>query len=160
MATLVVVFAFAVGRSVMRQDDWLQWSQSLERQAAGLTWPTWNPDWPPLPPSPMPHADFSGPYAFAATHSQELRYIPCFCGCGRQGHPSNADCYLREITPAGRPTWDDHSFSCTTCVNVTREVALMMKMERPLREIRWEIEAHHKGLETATPQVPTDNVTP
>lgn len=93
-------------------------------------------------------------------HSRELRYIPCFCGCGRQGHESNADCYLKAVTKSGRPTWDDHSFTCTTCVDVTREVALMTKMGRPLREIRREIEAHHSGPSTPTPEVPTSEMTP
>ncbi len=156
-AAFVAMVAFAVGRSFIAQDDWLQWTHVLEVQAAGFTWPSWNPDWPPLPPSPVQHADFSGPYAFAATHREELRYIPCFCGCGRLGHRSNADCYLRSMSADGRPEWDDHSFTCTTCVDVTREVALMMKMGRPLGEIRREIEAHHTGNATATPEVPADH---
>lgn len=80
LAGVAVVVGVLVIRSFIRLDDWLQWKNELERQAAGFAWPAWNADWPPLPESPTPHGDFSGPYAFAAIHSRELRYIPCFCG--------------------------------------------------------------------------------
>lgn len=160
LAAVVAVLGVVMIRSFMRQDDWVRWSHALEQQTAGFTWPRWNPEWPPLPPSRTPHADVTGPYAFAALHSADLRYIPCFCGCGRQGHHSNADCYLKAVTPSGLPTWDDHSFTCTTCVNVTREVALMSTMGRSLLEIRREIDAHHSGPATPTPQVPTGEMTP
>ncbi len=150
---------FAIVRSVVRQDNWLQWRQSLEQQAAGFAWPPWERQWPALPLSPRTSGDFSGPYAFAALHVLELRHIPCFCGCERQGHKSNADCYLRGMTPSGMPIWDDHSFTCATSVNVTREVALMMKAGRPLSEIRREIEAHHRGGRMSPPPVLTSATT-
>ena len=157
---LLVLFAFVAVlgvvmiRSIVRQAAWVRWSQALEQQGRGFMWPRWNPEWPPLPPSRSPHADVTGPYAFAAIHSRELRYIPCFCGCARQGHESNADCYLETVAANGGATWSDHSFTCKTCVDVTREVALMTQMGRTLRDIRREIEDHHSGPSTPTPQIP------
>ena len=35
-------------------------------------------------------------YRFAITNRATLRYIPCYCGCGAQGHTSNASCYIRD----------------------------------------------------------------
>ena len=33
-------------------------------------------------------------YRFAIANRDTLRYIPCYCGCGADGHTSNASCYL------------------------------------------------------------------
>lgn len=34
-------------------------------------------------------------YRFAIANQDTLQYVPCFCGCGADGHTSNASCYLR-----------------------------------------------------------------
>ena len=40
-------------------------------------------------------------YRFAITNRDTLRYIPCYCGCGTEGHTSNASCYVKDSsTPA------------------------------------------------------------
>lgn len=40
-------------------------------------------------------------YRFAITNRDTLRYIPCYCGCGSEGHTSNASCYIKDSsTPA------------------------------------------------------------
>jgi hypothetical protein len=40
-------------------------------------------------------------YRFAIANRKTLRYIPCYCGCGAEGHTSNASCYLKDhSTPA------------------------------------------------------------
>jgi hypothetical protein len=45
-------------------------------------------------------------YRFAVANRETLRWIPCFCGCGTEGHKSNADCYLKDIRPDGSITFD------------------------------------------------------
>ncbi len=35
-------------------------------------------------------------YRFAIANRDTLRYIPCYCGCGAQGHTSNASCYVQD----------------------------------------------------------------
>ena len=46
-------------------------------------------------------------YEFQVTHGQLMRYIPCFCGCGRNnGHRSNRDCYVRRVNPDGSVVFD------------------------------------------------------
>lgn len=35
-------------------------------------------------------------YRFAIANRDTLRYIPCYCGCGAEGHTSNASCYVKD----------------------------------------------------------------
>jgi hypothetical protein len=35
-------------------------------------------------------------YRFAISNRDTLRYIPCYCGCGAEGHTSNASCYIKD----------------------------------------------------------------
>jgi Protein of unknown function with PCYCGC motif len=48
-------------------------------------------------------------YRFAIANRDTLRYIPCFCGCGEEGHASNADCYIKEVKSDGSIVFDDMS---------------------------------------------------
>lgn len=45
-------------------------------------------------------------YRFAIANRGTLRWIPCFCGCGREGHMSNADCYIKNVQPDGSVVFD------------------------------------------------------
>jgi hypothetical protein len=49
-------------------------------------------------------------YRFAAANPEVLRWMPCFCGCGTDGHRSNADCYVRERRADGSVLLDPMSF--------------------------------------------------
>lgn len=45
-------------------------------------------------------------YRFAIANRETLRYIPCFCGCGAEGHTSNASCYLKDFSTPEHPVFD------------------------------------------------------
>jgi hypothetical protein len=45
-------------------------------------------------------------YRFAVANRETLRWIPCFCGCGSEGHTSNADCYVKAVKPDGSIVFD------------------------------------------------------
>ncbi len=45
-------------------------------------------------------------YRFAIANRALLNQIPCFCGCGAEGHRGNADCYVEEVRPDGTVTFD------------------------------------------------------
>jgi hypothetical protein len=49
-------------------------------------------------------------YRFAAANPEVLQWMPCFCGCGTDGHRSNADCYVRERRADGSVLLDPMSF--------------------------------------------------
>lgn len=48
-------------------------------------------------------------YGWAVAHGDELQYIPCFCGCGRFGHKSNRDCYVKAFNADGTITFTSHA---------------------------------------------------
>ena len=46
-------------------------------------------------------------YEFQVTHGDLMRWMPCFCGCGRTaGHRSNRDCYIRRVNADGSVVFD------------------------------------------------------
>jgi hypothetical protein len=45
-------------------------------------------------------------YRFALANRDTLRYIPCYCGCGEQGHTSNASCYIQDKSTPEKPIFD------------------------------------------------------
>ncbi|GIW04010.1 MAG: hypothetical protein KatS3mg059_0630 [Thermomicrobiales bacterium] len=55
-------------------------------------------------------AEVQEAYRFAVAHPDVLRSMPCFCGCGAQGHTSNYDCYVREVRADGSVLLDPMSF--------------------------------------------------
>lgn len=48
-------------------------------------------------------------YRYAVEHGDELRYVPCFCGCYRFGHTSNRDCYIKAANRNGTLTFTSHA---------------------------------------------------
>jgi hypothetical protein len=48
-------------------------------------------------------------YRFAVEQGDELRYIPCMCGCGKFGHTSNRDCYIKADHADGTLTFTSHA---------------------------------------------------
>ena len=50
-------------------------------------------------------------YRFAITNRDTLRYIPCYCGCGSEGHTSNASCYLKDVSTPGNLQFDRMSLA-------------------------------------------------
>ena len=45
-------------------------------------------------------------YRLALANRSMLRYIPCYCGCGEQGHTSNASCYFKDDSTPEKPVFD------------------------------------------------------
>jgi len=45
-------------------------------------------------------------YRFVIANRDTLRYIPCYCGCGEQGHTSNASCYFQDNSTPEKPLFD------------------------------------------------------
>jgi hypothetical protein len=56
-------------------------------------------------------ADVRELYEFAARRPDVLRYMPCFCGCWREGHRSNYDCFVDEVHRDGRVDIDRMGFT-------------------------------------------------
>jgi uncharacterized protein with PCYCGC motif len=40
-------------------------------------------------------------YEFQIENGDLMRWMPCFCGCGDDGHRNNRDCYVKQVNPDG-----------------------------------------------------------
>jgi hypothetical protein len=50
-------------------------------------------------------------YRFAILNRDTLQYIPCYCGCGPDGHTSNASCYFKDSSTPANPVFDRMSLA-------------------------------------------------
>lgn len=50
-------------------------------------------------------------YRFAIANPDILHYIPCYCGCGAEGHTSNASCYVKDYSTPGKLVFDRMSLN-------------------------------------------------
>lgn len=48
-------------------------------------------------------------YTQAVAHRDELRYVPCYCGCGGLGHTAVVDCHIASVAGDGSITYERHS---------------------------------------------------
>lgn len=46
-------------------------------------------------------------YQFALANPEVLSKIPCYCGCGAEGHTSVKDCFVQEVRADGTVVWDE-----------------------------------------------------
>ena len=98
-------------------------------------------------------------YDFAAQHPEILKYVPCYCGCGSQGHSANESCFVARRDAKGNVLeWDTHGFGCTICVDVAREALQLYSSGADVVSIRAAIEKRwspgNAGGRTPTPHPP------
>jgi len=80
-------------------------------------------------------------YDFAAQHPEILKYVPCYCGCGAQGHSANESCFVARRDAKGNVLeWDAHGFGCTICIDVAREAMQLYSSGADVVSIRSAIE--------------------
>lgn len=95
-------------------------------------------------------------YEFAARHPEVLQYVPCYCGCEREGHGGNHDCFVKTRTANGTVTaWDTHGIGCAICLDVGRDAMMLFNSGASVRQIRVAIEgkyASHFPSSTPTPR--------
>ncbi|PYS52299.1 MAG: hypothetical protein DMG13_16550 [Acidobacteria bacterium] len=73
-----------------------------------------DPSWPELPAA----TSFSHPmelvraaYAFAVRRPDVVQYLPCYCGCEKQGHRSLEFCFVKKRKASGIAEWDGMGFT-------------------------------------------------
>ena len=80
-------------------------------------------------------------YDFAAQHPEVLKFVPCYCGCGAQGHKANESCFVARRDAKGNVLeWDTHGFGCTICIDVAREAMQLYSSGADVVSIRAAIE--------------------
>src|SRR6188474_2056122 len=83
-------------------------------------------------------------YDFAAQHPEILKYVPCYCGCGSQGHKANESCFVARRDAKGNVLeWDTHGFGCTICIDVGRKAMQMYTSGADVYSIRAAIEREY-----------------
>jgi hypothetical protein len=91
----------------------------------------------------------------ANRHPEVLQYVPCYCGCEREGHNGNHDCFVKSRTAAGRVTeWSTHGLGCTICIDVARDAMTLFDAGSTPRQIREAIDGKYRSRypsETPTP---------
>jgi hypothetical protein len=91
-------------------------------------------------------------YEFAARHPEVLRHMPCFCGCERNGHRNNEDCFVARRDDSGRPEWSPHGIGCGICIDIAREASRMHAAGATVANIRDAIDRKYKSeYPTSTP---------
>lgn len=118
---------------------------------------------PPLPAmgfAPVrPMETIRATYDFAAQHPEILKFVPCYCGCGSEGHTNNEACFIARRDARGNVLeWDTHGYGCTICVDVAREAMQLYSSGADVSSIRAAIEKKwtpgHPGTKTPTPFPP------
>ncbi len=84
-------------------------------------------------------------------HSEILHYMPCFCGCGREGHKDNYDCFVREQTAPGTYLLDPHGLTCGVCVGVALDSKALLAQGLSRKAIRSAIDAKWAAAGPPTP---------
>lgn len=111
---------------------------------------------PPLPvvefasarPAPVTRAA----YEFAARHPEILKHVPCFCGCERNGHGNNEDCFVARRHADGSPEWSPHGIGCGICIDVAVAAGQMHASGATVAEIRRAIDQKYRSeYPTSTP---------
>jgi hypothetical protein len=111
---------------------------------------------PPLPvvqyASARPAAKTQAAYEFAARHPEVLKHIPCFCGCERNGHGNNEDCFVARRKADGSPEWSPHGIGCGICIDVAVAAKEMHAAGSPVADIRRAIDLKYRAeYPTSTP---------
>jgi hypothetical protein len=96
-------------------------------------------------------------YLFALQHPEVLHVIPCYCGCARQGHKSNFNCFIKSSSqPNEVVTFDSHGLFCPMCVDIAIRAKDLLAQHKSLKEIRAEVDGMFKNhpnlMPTPTPK--------
>lgn len=95
-------------------------------------------------------------YEFAARRPDVLEYVPCYCGCEREGHNGNHDCFVASRNAAGRVVeWNTHGIGCAICIDVARDAMMLHRSGAGVSEIRSAIDRKYGARypsSTSTPK--------
>ena len=102
---------------------------------------------------PRPQAYVQQVYEFAARHPEVLQYVPCYCGCEREGHTANHSCFVKSRAADGRVTeWDSHGLGCTVCLDVAHDAMTLFTAGTKTAAIREAIDKKYaSNFPSSTP---------
>lgn len=94
-------------------------------------------------PSETAHA-----YQFAEAHPDQMRSVPCYCGCVALGHQNLLDCFVRRTGG-----YEPHASGCGICAREATDVEHMLGEGASVATIRATIDTDYAkyGRPTDTP---------
>ena len=99
-----------------------------------------------------PMAQVQQVYEFAARHPEVLQYVPCYCGCEREGHTANHSCFVKSRATDGRVLeWDSHGMGCAICLEVGFQAMTLFNSGVKTLAIREAIDKKYGHLPFSTP---------
>ncbi len=96
-------------------------------------------------------------YEFALARPDVLKYLPCYCGCGRSGaHANTLDCFIEGVEANGSIRFESHGSFCDTCLDTARDARRLIDEGVKLSEIRVYVDQTYSkmGVGTDTPLPP------
>jgi hypothetical protein len=107
-ALMILAVAVAIGLLVTSSVDDFETRGTYESANT-----RWNPVWPELPRVGTTHPMrlIRAAYAFAANRPDVVQYLPCYCGCEKQGHRSLEFCFVKGRNSSGIVEWDNMGFT-------------------------------------------------
>ncbi len=159
ITVLLGIAGLALATTIALQAQRAEFAEQQTQQASAVR-PTVKPQAPPktsggpvrqrVSAPPLPNVGFApvrpmdvvrATYDFAAQHPEILKYVPCYCGCGSQGHTANEACFVARRDAKGNVLeWDTHGFGCAVCVDVAREAMQLYSSGADVVAIRSAIE--------------------
>lgn len=102
----------------------------------------------PAAPAEQSQQGTAARYEFIAANEDLAQHIPCYCGCGPQGHGSLRDCFL-----AADGSYEQHGAWCHICLEEARDVERLQAEGVTPALIRAYIDAQYSrfGPPTNTP---------
>lgn len=130
-----------------------------EPAAPVVAGPSYSGELPPLPrvqyASARPEPLIRTAYEFAGRHPDVLKHMPCFCGCERNKHGHNGDCFVAGRDADGKPQWSPHGIGCAICIDVAVQAARMHAEGAGIAAIRAAVEQTYRAeYPTSTPTPP------
>lgn len=90
-------------------------------------------------------------YHFALEHPDVLKVLPCYCGCTREGHKSNYNCFFKEKGAKGKDEFDMHGLHCPMCVDIALYAKQQTSQKKSLQAIRKDVDAAYGQYPQLTP---------
>jgi hypothetical protein len=79
----------------------------------------------------------------AMANPEVLQQIPCYCGCGPQGHKSNYDSYVSSQDTSGNLIYDPHALTCRICVDITQDTMRLLRAGVSPSDIRAYVDVNY-----------------
>jgi hypothetical protein len=69
-------------------------------------------------------------YQFAAADPDEMKQIPCYCGCDDIGYSPDYSCYISGTDENEQLIFAAHATGCSICMDITHDVMRLLQQDK------------------------------